>query len=293
MLLLVFACGLTAEFPDGTGEERGFASSSQSRDAEERSTRSGGSEAGFPFATLLEPLDGETVMNPVNFRVDYAELSELEVYADEWLLGSMLPKGTLTYTFSGVDRPRLITLRARDLDGKLLPTESITITPVDEDASDGFTWVPYFFQYDNLYSPNSTCGLTSAAMMLGARGSKQTPDQLYLTYGKAQGQSPEGLAQLYAWEGYSSASGRRGTRSELRAMLDAGDPVVVHGFWTNAGHIAVLVGYDESGWVVNDPAGDWNSGYGTRTGESVHYPFGGGWDKRLSVDGDIWWSTAR
>ena len=80
---------------------------------------------------------------------------------------------------------------------------------------------------------------------------------------------------------------------ELRAMLDDGDPVVVHGFWTSAGHIVVLVGYDSTGWIVNDPAGDWYRGYGNGGGEAVHYPYGSTWDNDLSWDGDIWWSTAR
>jgi len=46
--------------------------------------------------------------------------------------------------------------------------------------------------------------------------------------GTAQAQSPDGLAQLYRWVGFNADSGRSATRSELRAMLDAGDPVVVH-----------------------------------------------------------------
>jgi hypothetical protein len=75
-------------------------------------------------------------------------------------------------------------------------------------------------------------------------------------------------------------------------MLENGDPVIVDGFWTSAGHIAVLVGFDSTGWIVNDPAGDWYLGYGSGGGEAVHYPYGSTWDDDLSWDGDIWWSTA-
>ena len=152
--------------------------------------------------------------------------------------------------------------------------------------------VPYYSQYDNAYEPSATCGITSAAMLLGSLGDGDRPDTFYVRYGKAQGQSPEGLAQLYAWEGYSSTSGRNATRAQLKDMLDDGLPVVVHGFWTGAGHITVLVDYDSTGWIVNDPAGDWYDGYGYTSGKQVHYPYGGAWDQKLSWDGDIWWSTA-
>jgi len=245
------------------------------------------------YARIVYPSNGAVVSNPVTFEVDFSEVSSLELYADEWRLGSLLPSGALTYTFSEVDRPRVITLRGQDADGVSIGATTITITPTNGDTDPEFTAVPYFYQYDNLYSPASTCGLTSAAMMLGARGSTRTPDDLFLIYGKPQGQSPEGLAELYEREGLEADFGRSATREMLRSMLDDGDPVVVHGFWTAAGHIAVLTGYDEEGWIANDPAGNWAVGYGLGSGEGVRYPYGGGWDMGLSVDGDIWWSTGR
>jgi predicted double-glycine peptidase len=118
------------------------------------------------------------------------------------------------------------------------------------------------------------------------------PDTLYRTYGKGQAQSPEGLAQLYAWEGLYSSSGRDATRAELRQHLDAGRPVVVHGDWTGSGHIVVLVGYTETDWIVNDPAGDWYTCYGCGEADHIHYPLGGAWDDAMSWDGDIWYSVA-
>ena len=80
-------------------------------------------------------------------------------------------------------------------------------------------------------------------------------------------------------------------RAASRAHLDAGRPVVVHGYWTGAGHIAVLIGYTDSDWIVHDPAGDWSVCYGCGGGEAVRYPLGGAWDDAMSVDGDIWWSV--
>ena len=191
------------------------------------------------------------------------------------------PSGELTYAFEQVNRARVITLRGVDNEGRSIPAQTIEITPTEDVPSAGFTPVPYYFQYDNLYDPSATCGLTSAAMMIGARGASRTPDALFLDYGRAQGQSPESLAQLYEWEGYTAEHGRAGTRTMLKSLLDGGDPVVVHGFWTDAGHIAILTGYDATGWIANDPAGDWEVGYGTTSGEGVHYGFDGGWDLGL------------
>jgi len=265
------------------------------QEAPERALTSGSGGATLTQVDILSPADGETVANPVTFTVSHAGVSGLEISADGWSLGSPWETGQLTYEFTGVDVPRVVTLEGLDEAGEVIASDTITITATNDFAgedSGGFTEVPYYSQYDNAYEPSSTCGLTSAAMMLGARGRHRSPDSLYLEYGKSQAQSPEGLAQLYSWEGFNADSGRYGTRTELRAMLDTGDPVVVHGFWTSAGHIVVLVGHDSTGWIVNDPAGDWYRWYGNGGGEAVRYAYGSSWDNKLSWDGDIWWSTA-
>ena len=237
---------------------------------------------------ILSPVSGETVDNPVTFTVRHVGVSELALNADGWSLGSAWENGQLTYEFLEVDRPRVITLEGLNEDGHVVASDTITLTATNGGTT---TDVPYYYQYNNTYEPRSTCGITSAAMLLGSRGIDRTPDSLYRKYGKSQGQSPEGLAALYRWEGLRVDSGRAGTRDDLRALLDAGDPVVVHGFWTSSGHIVVIVGYDSEGWIVNDPGGDWYLGYGNGSGEAVRYPYRSDWDAGLSWDGDIWWST--
>jgi len=155
--------------------------------------------------------------------------------------------------------------------------------------------VPYFYQYANAYEPSATCGITSAAMAINYwLPNNLTPDKLYAQYGKAKGQSPEGIASLSKSRGLKAKHTRSGTREQIRAHLRAGRPVVVHGFWTGPGHIAVIVGFDSSGWIVNDPAGDWEACYGCSSvaGKNAHYSFGGAWDQKLSYDGDIWYSTS-
>ena len=275
-----------------------FLACSSPQDWNDPQTVTGSAGSSVALVDFLSPLDGDTVTNPVTFEVQQLGVWSADIYADDWFLGSVDSMGQLTYDFHGVDYPRVITVEGFDLSGRVVATDHITMVATDSSAgsatgASGFTVVPYYYQYDNDFEPTSTCGLTSAAMMLGSRGRNRTPDALYRDYGKTQGQSPEALAELYRWEGFTADSGRSATRAQLRAMLDAGDPVVVHGFWTSAGHIVTLIGYDSTGWLVHDPAGDWYHGYGGSWGDSVHYPFNSAWDDNLSWDGDIWWSTAR
>jgi hypothetical protein len=245
-----------------------------------------------PRVEILSPVDGAVVSNPVSFTVLLEGVAGARLVADGYALGEIPAGGrsTLDYAFSGVGYPRVITLTGYDAAGAVVATDRITIeverAGVDLD-------VPYFYQYDNAYEPGSTCGITSAAMLVNYwLPARVTPDGLYRAYGKAQGQSPSGLAQIYAWEGLYADHGTRGTRAEVRGHLDAGRPVVVHGYWTGAGHIAVIVGYTDTDWIVNDPAGDWYACYGCGPADHVRYPRGGAWDAEMSTDGDIWWSTA-
>ena len=46
--------------------------------------------------------------------------------------------------------------------------------------------------------------------------------------------------------------------AEVQQELDAGSPVIIHGYFTSVGHILVVLGYDQGGYWVHDPAGAWN-----------------------------------
>lgn len=157
--------------------------------------------------------------------------------------------------------------------------------------------VPYFYQYANVNEPGNTCGLTSAAMLLNYYGKGVTPDGLYTRFGKRQGQSPDGLAYIYRQYGLYAASTYTGTQAMIKRNIDAGRPVVVHGYFTD-GHILVVIGYDSTGWIVNDPAGLWAGcylcGYPNRTstnGRGAHYSYSS-MSQVISYDGDVWMSTA-
>ncbi|MCK6504224.1 C39 family peptidase [Myxococcota bacterium] len=252
-----------------------------------------GGTAGAPWVRLLSPADGATVENPVRFEVEGEGVDQLTLTADGWDVATWSPAldgWSVEYSFSGTGYPRSLLLEGLDGTGAVVATDQATITVQDPGVH---LDVPYYDQYDNRYEPSATCGITSAAMLLGWwDAGAPTPDELYVTYGKSQGQSPSGLAQLYQWEGLQARYTTTGSRDEIRAHLDAGRPVVVHGWWTSAGHITVIVGYDDSDWIVNDPAGDWEVCYGCGGGEGVRYAIGGAWDQELSLDGDLWYSVA-
>lgn len=171
----------------------------------------------------------------------------------------------------------------------MLPRVATTTNPLT---------VPYFYQYFNTYEPSGTCGITSASMLLNYYNKGVTPDGLYTRFGKAQGQSPEGLAYIYRQYGLSAQSTYTGTEAMIKRQIDAGRPVVIHGWFTGPGHIMVVIGYNSTGWVMNDPSGLWAGcyacGYPNRTstnGKGVTYSY----SSVRSVagpDGDYWLSTA-
>ena len=245
-------------------------------------------------ALCSSPEAGATVDNPVTFSLTGEGVASIRLSADGWEMASweVATSGwQTTYSFSDTGRPRLVVAEGFGASGELVASTTLTVTP--EEPSGGLDDVPYFYQYDNDYEPGATCGLTSTAMVLEHWTDRGLdPDDLYERYGKAQAQSPQGIAQLLSWEGLDTSWSTTGTRSELRAWIDSGRPVIVHGYWTGAGHIAVLIGYDDRDWVVHDPAGDWEVCYGCGGGEGVRYARGGAWDERLSTDGDIWYSVS-
>ena len=247
-----------------------------------------------PWLSFTSPAAGSTVDNPVTFSLTGEGVESIRLSADGWEMASweVATSGwQTTYSFSDTGRPRLVVAEGFGAAGELVASTDITVTP--EDPSSGLEDVPYFYQYDNYYEPGATCGLTSTAMVLEYWSNRGlVPDDLYERYGKAQAQSPQGIAQLLAWEGLDTTWTTSGTRAEIRSWLDSGRPVIVHGYWTGAGHIAVLIGYDDRDWIAHDPAGDWEVCYGCGGGEGVRYMRGGAWDQRMSYDGDIWFSVS-
>lgn len=158
--------------------------------------------------------------------------------------------------------------------------------------------VPYKYQLDNRIAPTQTCNVTSIAMCLEYLGAKRQ---------ESGGQFEDELSRFVARHRLN-----RGSTTDMKKIIEAYDrvdrftshatiemiknhiakgyPVIVHGEFTSSGHIIVLVGYDETGFLVHDPNGEWfSTGYDTspRAGEYAHYSYG--MINRLCfVDGTFW-----
>jgi C1A family cysteine protease len=66
------------------------------------------------------------------------------------------------------------------------------------------------------------------------------------------------------------------SKDDIRTELNLGYPVILSGKFTKSGHYVLIVGFDDDSknWIVNDPYGDWNSGYvrkGGLTGKALMY----------------------
>lgn len=144
--------------------------------------------------------------------------------------------------------------------------------------------VPYKSQLDNALNPSGACNVTAFAMVMayfqikGRTGVGQLEDELY-RYMESNGLSrwePDDLAQMANAYGLKDTFTMRGRLSDLRQAIASGYPCIIHGYFTSFGHIIVVRGYDQQGFFVNDPYGEWTSG-GYRndlSGENLHYSNG-------------------
>lgn len=131
--------------------------------------------------------------------------------------------------------------------------------------------VPYKSQLDNQENPTGSCNVTSIAMVLEFYGVKkrtgagQLEDELYRElerrgWSRHQPQDLQAIANEYGKPGVKDEFTTAASLDEIRAHLAAGNPVVVHGYFTAFGHIVVLVGYNSNGFLVHDPYGEWTPG---------------------------------
>lgn len=146
--------------------------------------------------------------------------------------------------------------------------------------------VPYYAQLDNRFEPHATCSLTSMAMVLDylnipVPGQGRTADRLYQRFGKLQfvpafAGAFNALAQA-AGSPWRDNATENGTLAELRQRARQGLPSIVHGWFTEAGHILLVIGYDGEFYKVHDPYGAWNlekrGRYDTgKSGAAIRYP---------------------
>ncbi|MFN9870852.1 MAG: C39 family peptidase [Cyanobacteriota bacterium] len=144
--------------------------------------------------------------------------------------------------------------------------------------------VPYFSQLDNHINPTGSCNVTCVAMCLVYLGMAHPPDHQLedSLYRKMENQGlsrhdPYDLKALIdSFPGYKDIFRENGGFKDIQSSIDAGNPVIIHGYFTKFGHIIVVRGYDETGLIVNDPYGEYfSSGYdNSRSGEKLHYSYG-------------------
>jgi hypothetical protein len=150
------------------------------------------------WVTIISPTNGSTVTNPVYFTINSSETIEtIEIFADDWSLGSISPGEILQYEFSGTGFERAIEAVA-SVDGLEVANDNISITVeqssipftsefnsyvldiIDTYPTDGtytYDWNNYDGTTQNLYyqdtliaqgDPNSTCfcsGITFETFM--------------------------------------------------------------------------------------------------------------------------------
>jgi len=125
--------------------------------------------------------------------------------------------------------------------------------------------LPYKSQRDNLENPDGACNVTSMAMCLEflgiakRRSSGQFEDELYryaLDHNLSR-HSPYDLAKIVRDYGAKDAFNSHATVEMVKNWLASGKPAVTHGYFTSFGHIVVFVGYDDTGFIVHDPYGEW------------------------------------
>jgi hypothetical protein len=146
--------------------------------------------------------------------------------------------------------------------------------------------VPYKSQLDNKFDPLSTCNVTSIAMCLEYLGTKrreeyrnikQFEDELYRCCldRSLDRRKPDHMAQLIRLYGCRDTFTDRATVEAVKDWIDLGNPCITHGWFTESGHIIVMAGYDDKGFIVHDPYGEWfKEGYRTDlSGKNLHYSY--------------------
>jgi len=160
----------------------------------------------------------------------------------------------------------------------------------------------YMYQGDNKTRDQgknqyNTCSVTGEAMLFKYMGitqdnpNKLYPDELYEKM-KEEGRGGSKLTKditgntdiLLGKYGHGDKQQKNfyGKNTEewkkmIKDKIDEGKPVIAGGYTTASGHIMDIVGYDEKGFILHDPAGDRKKGYfrenGEKDGKYVHYTY--------------------
>jgi len=130
------------------------------------------------------------------------------------------------------------------------------------------TEVPFYDQKQNKEQGWRACNITSVAMVLDYfvitpkdKVQARTPDYLFNKFGIKQ--DPFELQAMFNMVARDAGSPIRdvfyeyGTIAQLRELASKGVPTIIHGWFTDSGHILVVTGFDGENYIVNDPYGKW------------------------------------
>jgi hypothetical protein len=141
--------------------------------------------------------------------------------------------------------------------------------------------VPHKGQLDNALNPKGACNVTCFAMVMnyfqlpGKTNAVQLEDELYryMTANRLSRHEPEDLVTMARAYGLRSDFTTRATLRDIRKAISLGQPCIIHGYFTSFGHIITIKGYDERGFIVNDPFGEWTKDgyYKGNFGGGLHY----------------------
>jgi hypothetical protein len=170
--------------------------------------------------------------------------------------------------------------------------------PLPTPSSSVILKVPYLSQLDNVDDPYATCNVTSVAMCLAYYGHPirnsqgiQLEDELnqYCYSNGLDRHVPTDLKKLLEAYGCKDDFQFDAKWASAKTHLAGGNPLIVHGYFTRSGHIIAIIGYNEKGFVVQDPFGEYfASGYDTsRSGAKLTYSYEM-MRQTCGTDGDLW-----
>jgi uncharacterized protein YvpB len=146
--------------------------------------------------------------------------------------------------------------------------------------------VQYMSQRDNYRDASRTCFSSSCAMLLKfLKPNSIKTDDDYIKVVFNYGDTTNGAVQVAALKsfGLSTYFETRGNRELVKKQIDAGKPVpagFLHhgtpGQPTGGGHWLCIIGYDDTGYWVNDPWGEAELLFGTYSntdGAKKHYSY--------------------
>jgi len=178
--------------------------------------------------------------------------------------------------------------RRREAEGKLFG--------VSKKATSVLLKVPYEYQLDNGPTGYRECFSSSCAMIAKFYGKVKSDDE-YNSIRSKFGDTTDSQSQLAALRslGLQARFVTNAAPGLLELELKSGRPVATgwlhHGAYnapTGGGHWSVVIGFDQSHWIHNDPNGEADllaGGYTTnQNGAGVRYSRKN-WDRRWLVDG--------